>query len=139
MSEQLIGVDTGGTFTDLVALGREGLAVEQLEDDQIYEVFEAFAKGRIPRESIAPILKDVIMTGCDVGAAVDGYLLVPMSNEELSELIAARVEARKADWKDIPKEAAFRLLMGDVMRSSPKLLDPGRVSELLREALVAGQ
>ena len=80
-------------FQRLKAYGRESLDVDGLSDQELFEVFEAYAKGRLAREGVPRVIERLLRaevpegaTGSRVSALLEEFGAAP-NTEELDALI----------------------------------------------------
>jgi glutamyl-tRNA(Gln) amidotransferase subunit E len=119
----------------LKSLKRDGIAVENVANDQIMDVFIGVGSGEIVKEAVADVFvwlsKNQDKTLQD---AVEALGLKMFSKAELSKLVD-RVIAENKQSVDQLGQKVFGMLMGVVMKEVRGKADPAVVSELLRERL----
>lgn len=119
----------------LKGLEREGLPAALLSDGELFELFEAHAKGRLSREALGWVLHDVLSSDVNMREAIDLNSIGPIEREELSRLVAETVRSKQDILSGLPIDKASNALMGLMMRSTSKKLEPRSVAEELRCAL----
>jgi glutamyl-tRNA(Gln) amidotransferase subunit E len=125
----------------LKALRRAGWDPDGLSDDDVAHVFHAYADGKVAREGIVMILRELLcrrarqpkapMTPADLLSALD---LRPISDDEL----AARVTTAIADLDEglfTTREKMHSCLMGTLMSHLLGQVDGARLSRLVAEGL----
>jgi len=117
----------------LVGLRREGVAVENIQEGALCELFDLIAKGELAKEAIPDVLRQVVK-GASVQAAVDQLGLRRVTEAELLGVISRivrenqkLVEERGAD--------AIQPLMGIVMQEVRGRADGKLVHQLLEREL----
>jgi len=119
----------------LKALKRDGIAVENVSDGQIMEVFRGVGLGEIVKEAVADVFawlsKNHDKTLQD---AVEALGLKMFSKAELAKLVDHVIEDNRQSVDRLGQKA-FGVLMGAVMKEVRGKADPAVVSELLRERL----
>ncbi len=106
----------GATLTEtLVGLGRAGLDVSKISNDQIKEIFLRVEKSEFAKESIALILENLSKGETKtVAEAIDKLRLKSISKEELVRIVSKVLEENSALIKQ-KGEGAFGTVMGKVM------------------------
>lgn len=125
----------------LKAFRREGLAVEQLTDDDIFEVFAAHAASQLAREGVLEVLAYLLHRpipddagGGRVATALKDLKLTPASDDEASAYIA-RLSEHRDDARFKTPQKKYRYLMGEVMTAFVGRLEGRRLAELVRTLL----
>ena len=119
----------------LKALRRDGVAVENVTDDQLKEIFGAVGSGEIVKETVSDVFVWLSENeGKSLRDAVEALGLKMFSKAELEKLIDG-VIAEKRELVNESGKKAFGTLMGIVMKEVRGKADPGVISALLRERL----
>jgi glutamyl-tRNA(Gln) amidotransferase subunit E len=119
----------------LKALRRDGVAVENVTDGQIMDVFRGVGSGEIVKEAVADVFVWLSKNeGKNLQDAVGALGLKMFSQAELEKLID-RALAENSQLVDQMGQKAFGTLMAVVMKEVRGKADPGLVSKLLRERL----
>jgi glutamyl-tRNA(Gln) amidotransferase subunit E len=119
----------------LKSLRRDGVAVENVTDGQIMDVFRRVGSGEIVKEAVADVFVWLSKNeGKHLQDAVDALGLKMFSKAELAKLVD-RVIAENKQSVDQLGQKAFGMLMGAVMKEVRGKADPSVVSALLRERL----
>jgi glutamyl-tRNA(Gln) amidotransferase subunit E len=119
----------------LKSLRRDGVAVENVTDGQIMDVFRGVGSEEIVKDSVAEVVVWFSKNeGKNLQDAVCALGLKMFSKAELEKLID-RVLAENSQLVDQMGQKAFGTLMGVVMKEVRGKADAGLVSELLRERL----
>jgi glutamyl-tRNA(Gln) amidotransferase subunit E len=119
----------------LKSLRRDGVAVENVTDGQIMDVFRGVGSGDIVKEAVADVfvwLSD--NEGKSLQDAVEALGLKMFSKAELAKLVD-RVIAENRQSVGQLGQKAFGMLMGVVMKEVRGKADPRLVGALLRERL----
>ncbi|MCY0868023.1 MAG: Glu-tRNA(Gln) amidotransferase subunit GatE [Desulfurococcus sp.] len=117
------------------SLRREGVPIENIDDDDIEETLDLVAKGIIAKEAIPLVLSSVARNPeRKVGDVVKELGLTRLGLQELDQLIdeaiARNIEKIKARW-----EKAFQIVMSEVMKVARGKIDGSVVAEKVREKL----
>jgi len=152
LASQLVNSDYLGTFEGIVtsakgvapsfiatvltesmrSLARDQVAVENVKDSHLKEVFDLVAEGKTAKESVVEILK-WLSSHPDASArdAIEELKLGMLTNEELSGVISKALESNRSLVQENGTKALGKmvnLVMGEVRgRADAKL-----VTELLR-------
>ena len=119
----------------LKSLRRDGVAVENVTDGQIMDVFRGVGSGEIVKEAVADVFIWLFKNGGkSLQDAVEALGLKMFSKAELAKLVD-RVIAENKQSVDQLGQKAFGMLMGAVMKEVRGKADPAVVSELLKEKL----
>ena len=119
----------------LKSLRRDGVAVENVTDGQIMDVFRGVGSGEIVKEAVADVFVWLSKNeGKNLQDAVEALGLKMFSKAELAKLVD-RVIAENKQSVDQLGQKAFGMLMGAVMKEVRGKADPAVVSELLKEKL----
>jgi glutamyl-tRNA(Gln) amidotransferase subunit E len=119
----------------LKALRRDGVAVENVTDGQIMDVFRGVGSGEIVKEAVADVFVWLSKNeDKNLQDAVGALGLKMFSQAELEKLID-RALAENSQLVDQMGQKAFGTLMAVVMKEVRGKADPGLVSKLLRERL----
>jgi glutamyl-tRNA(Gln) amidotransferase subunit E len=119
----------------LKSLRRDGVAVENVTDGQIMDVFRGVGSGEIVKEAVADVFVWLSKNeGKSLQDAVEALGLKMFSKAELAKLVD-RVIAENKQSVDQLGQKAFGMLMGAVMKEVRGKADPSVVSELLKEKL----
>ena len=119
------------------ALRRDGLPVDDLTDEEVYQIFKAHTDGRLAREGVVKVLRFMLRQGPSeesadrrVAGALDELRLTPLAAAELTGLIAETRE-RINDAAFSRPGTKHRHMMGELMSDLLGRVDGKRVSELL--------
>ena len=119
----------------LKSLRRDGVAVENVTDSQIMDIFRGVGSGEIVKEAVADVFVWLSKNeGKNLQDAVDALGLKMLSEAELKKLVDKVVDENKESVDRLGKKA-FGMLMGAVMKEVRGKADPGVVSALLKERL----
>ncbi len=119
----------------LKSLRRDGVAVENVTDDQIMDVFRGVGSGTLTKEAVADVFSWLSEhEDKDLQDAVDALGLKMLSRAELAELVD-RMIAENRQSVDQLRKKAFGMLMGIVMKEVRGKADPAVVTALLKERL----
>jgi glutamyl-tRNA(Gln) amidotransferase subunit E len=108
--------------------------VRALDRTEIASVLGALAGGRFSKEGVVPVLRELLLHGGSVEAAVVRTGLAPLSREELDRLIDEILGANEPLLRS-KGERAVPALMGDVMRKVRGRRDGKEVAEALGAAV----
>jgi glutamyl-tRNA(Gln) amidotransferase subunit E len=125
----------------LKAFRRSGLAPERLADDEIFEVFEAHAAGRLAREGVVDVLARLSAKQAETGSghtAPSDFLAeyTPVTDAELARSVARTVrqlDRRRFDSAD----RLQRHTMGLLMRRLRGRVEGSKVARRLEQSLLA--
>ena len=146
--ERLVGeLNVDPTFAAVIliqrfkALRREGLNPDELNDDEIYEVFKAHADGTLAREGVIDVLTRVLEKRSKMGGGNAQVQLVlqavqgqPVIDRDLKARIEELIE-NTDDSRFATTQKKYRCLMGRLMREFLGRVDGKRVAEMLEKAL----
>ena len=119
----------------LKSLRRDGVAVENVTDGQITDIFRGVGSGEIMKEAVADVFVWLSKNESkSLQDAVEALGLKMFSKAELAKLVD-RVVAENRQSVDQLGQNAFGILMGAVMKEVRGKADPAVVSELLKEKL----
>ncbi|MBN2209249.1 MAG: Glu-tRNA(Gln) amidotransferase subunit GatE [Candidatus Coatesbacteria bacterium] len=116
-------------------LGRAGFDVSQLLDDEFFELFRAVKTGKLSKEAVGYVMRDILAKGDAFEVAVECHSSVKHDESAVSKLVSERVNARRDLVGALSADKAFNALMGDVMQACSKKLEPREVAGALRTAL----
>lgn len=117
--------------TTLKDLKRRGdIPVELLGEETMKEVLEALAEGKIPRDSISEVLKNILEKDQKVEEAIDDIEV--LSDEKLEDIVEEVVAERRDVLGD---RKAVKKLMGPVMSKVGGRASGKKVSEKLKEKI----
>lgn len=115
-------------------LRRSGVAVDRLADDEIYEVFQAYQKGRIPREAVCDVLRRLAEhparaeTAEARATAVLAELgLAPLSDDELGRAVRESLD-RPDDGRFTTRARKLQWTIGEIKRGFPGRVDGKRLA-----------
>ena len=117
----------------LVSLRREGVRVEVIQKAALEELFAGVAKGKLAKEAVPEVLKEVAR-GVRVRAAIEKLKLAAMGRTELRKLVR-EVVANNRELIKRRGRAAIAPLMGILMERVRGRADGKLVHELLRREL----
>ncbi|XGI83791.1 Glu-tRNA(Gln) amidotransferase subunit GatE [Halorutilales archaeon Cl-col2-1] len=120
--------------SDLVELRREGVAVEEITDDEILSVFELVVEDEIAKEGVPELLTGLAETGKETDALVDDLGLRSAGRGEVEEVVEDVID-EKQGLIDEQGMGAFGALMGVVMEEMRGKADGELVSDVLQEKL----
>jgi len=113
-------------------LRRDGVEIRSVSDDVFLEIWHAVEKGKIAKEAIPDLIRNVA-TGTPLADAISK--LAPSVSREDLEAIVRKIIARRADFVAQKQKAALGPLMGLVMAEVRGSVDGKLVSEILRKEL----
>ncbi|ADV65175.1 Glu-tRNA(Gln) amidotransferase subunit GatE [Desulfurococcus mucosus] len=117
------------------SLRRDGVPVENIDDDSIEGVLDMVARGAVAKEAIPEILAGVARNpGKLVEDIVRELGLSTVSLEELDKLIDEAI-ARNREKIEARREKAFQIIMSEVMKTARGKVDGGLVAERVKEKL----
>jgi glutamyl-tRNA(Gln) amidotransferase subunit E len=117
---------------DLTMLRREGVAVENLDDEQLKKVFKLVVEGKTGKESIFEVL--IYLAENPEHSAKDAISTLDLemiSSEDLEQIIK-NITSEKGDLIKERGMGAFGPLMGVAMSQVRGRADPNKVQEILR-------
>ncbi len=114
---------------------RAGFDVSGLLDDEMFELFRTYKEGRLSKEAVAWVMRDILVLDDALEVAVERYRLDLLDKRALDAFISARIEVRRELLEALPEDKVFEALMGDIMCSSAWKLQPRGVAKALRTAL----
>jgi len=117
----------------LVSLRRDSVAVDKIEESDLAELFGLISKGKLAKEAVPEILKEVAK-GVKVEGAVARLGLAKMDEAELKKVIS-QVVKEKCRLIEERGEAALGPLMGVVMERVRARADGKVVHNLLKREL----
>lgn len=119
----------------LKALKREGIHVDNVNDDQIKSIFRAVGSGELAKEAIADVFSWLSKNeGKSVQDAVTTLGLKMFTEADLSPIIDRIIATNKATIDKLGKNAQG-MIMGAVMKEVRGKANPELVGKLLREQL----
>jgi glutamyl-tRNA(Gln) amidotransferase subunit E len=119
----------------LKSLKRDGIAIENVTDDQIMEIFNGVGSGEVVKEAVADVFIWFSKNeGKNLRDAVDALGLKIFLKTELARLID-KVVAENKQIVDQMGQKAFGIIMGVVMKEVRGKADPSVVSDLVKERL----
>jgi glutamyl-tRNA(Gln) amidotransferase subunit E len=117
------------------ALKRDGIAIENVSDEQLRAIFQGVSSGLLAKEAVADVFtwlsqhKDKTLQN-----ALDALGLRMLTNSETQNLVT-RIIADNKQSVDKMGNKAFGLIMGLVMKEARGRANPAIVSKLLKELL----
>lgn len=122
-------------------LRRSGRAIDAVPDAAVFEVFRAYAEGRLAREGMLPVLEELARAaaaGEDVSRRAEDVLREyggqPVSAQELAQEVEARL-AGLNDARFVNAEQKARYLCGQLMEEFVGRVDGRQVARLVHEKL----
>jgi len=117
------------------ALKRDGVKVENLQDDQIIEIFRLVVSGKTSKEALPEIVTWLSKhsEACPI-EAVKALGLGMISRDELSRIVEETINQNEEVIAE-KGQRAFGFLMGLIMRRHRGKVNAEEVSRLLREEL----
>lgn len=116
---------------------RAGFDVSRLHDDEMFELYRTYKEGRLSKEAVALVMRDILVLDDALEVAIERHLLDSDNEKAMDKLVRERVEARRDLLDKLSSDKAFNALMGDIMRSSSWGFEPRDVAEALRTAMKA--
>jgi glutamyl-tRNA(Gln) amidotransferase subunit E len=117
------------------ALKREGIAVDNVADEQVMGIFKSVGSGKLAKEAIADVFSWLSKNeGKTVVDAVNALGLKMFTEAELAPIIDRVIAANKTQIEKLGKNA-FGMLMGAAMKEVRGKANPELVGKLLRERL----
>jgi len=122
-------------LVDLPArLGREGVPESALTLSVLAEVVRAVDAGRVAKEAVPEIVKEVGVKGIAVSGAIESLGLRAAEDSQVRSVVESVVALRMQMVLE-KGEASFSPLMGEVMKQLRGRADGAFVSRTLREAM----
>jgi glutamyl-tRNA(Gln) amidotransferase subunit E len=119
----------------LKALKREGVQIEEVNEEQIKSIFQAVGAGELTKESLVDIFSWLSKNkGKTVQDAVAALGLKMLKEVDLAPIVDRVFAANKQTVDKIGKNA-YGMLMGAVMKEVRGKANPELVAKLLRERL----
>jgi glutamyl-tRNA(Gln) amidotransferase subunit E len=119
----------------LKALKREGIQVDNVNDDQIKSIFKAVGSGELAKEAIADVFSWLSKNeGKSVQDAVTALGLKMFTEADLNPIINRIIATNKTTIDKLGKNAQG-VIMGAVMKEVRGKANPELVGKLLREQL----
>jgi Glu-tRNA(Gln) amidotransferase subunit E-like FAD-binding protein len=137
VKESSVSATTVAAFlTETVkALKRERIAVENVSDDQLREIFQGVSSELLAKEAVSDVFSWLTRhEGKRLQDALDSLGLRMLTNAEIESLVE-RVIAENKQSVEKMGDKTFGLIMGLVMKEARGKADPANVSKLLRERL----
>ncbi|MCL4429545.1 MAG: Glu-tRNA(Gln) amidotransferase subunit GatE, partial [Chloroflexi bacterium] len=154
LAKQLVDSEYGGLFEETAkesgvagstvaafltetvkALKREGIAVDNVSDEQIKSIFNAVGQGALAKEAIGDVFSWLSKNeGKTVQDAVAALGLKMFTEADLAPIIDRIIAANKPQIEKLGKNA-FGMLMGAAMKEVRGKANPELVGKLLRERL----
>ncbi|UCC28808.1 MAG: Glu-tRNA(Gln) amidotransferase subunit GatE [Phycisphaerales bacterium] len=129
------------TCQRMKAFRRSGLNPELLRDDEVMEVFKAYAHGRLAREGVVKVLRRTLETRTRepdrevmVADVLQALNAKPLSDEEMAAQVKAAVD-RLDDHRFSTSAKRHRHLMGVLMNDLAGRADGGRVAQMVAVTL----
>ena len=117
------------------ALKRDGIAAENVTDEQIGAIFAAVGAGELTKEAVAEVFTWLSKNeGKTVQYATAALGLIMYTEEDLAPIINRIVAANQVQIQKLGKNA-FGILMGATMKEVRGKANPELVSKLLKERL----
>ncbi|MGQ4833051.1 MAG: Glu-tRNA(Gln) amidotransferase subunit GatE [Candidatus Asgardarchaeia archaeon] len=117
------------------SLRREGIAIDEISEDHLLELFKLVSQGKINRDAIPRVLEWISKNpNKPVHDAISALGLSKLSEDELSIIIEELLQKNK-EYIAEKGERAFGKLMGDLMKEVRGRADGKFVSEMLRKKL----
>jgi len=118
------------TFPDIE---KEGYDTEEIEKDELFEIFSRYDSGEFAKEGIPDLLEE-IAGGKSVDEAVKSAGLEAVDEEDIRQVIIEVIEDR-IDFVEEREMGAVGPLMGIVMEDLKGKADGEKVSKILREEI----
>jgi glutamyl-tRNA(Gln) amidotransferase subunit E len=117
----------------LIALKREGVALEKVSDDDLRAMFRLMGEGKIAKEATADVVSWLSKhEGKTIQDAVKELGIQSISKDDLNKLITRIVEENRKIIKERGK-GSFGALMGIAMNTLRGKADAALVSRILKE------
>ncbi|MCX8150764.1 MAG: Glu-tRNA(Gln) amidotransferase subunit GatE [Candidatus Bathyarchaeota archaeon] len=119
----------------LKALKREGIAVENVTDEQIKAIFQSVGTGELAKEAVSDVFAWLSKNkGKTVRDCIEALGLRMLSKEKLAAIVE-RVITENKDSIEKGGKNAFGLVMGLVMKEARGKANPNDVSMLVKQKL----
>jgi len=119
----------------LKSLRREGVPVDELEDEVFDSLFSLLNEGEIVKEAIPKIIEYLARNPSKtVLEAVEELNLKALERDELEKIVTEVFEEKKEAIMKL-RERALGMLMGEVMRRVSGRADGSLVNQVIRERL----
>ena len=115
-------------------LAREGIKEEALTLQVLTEVLRAVGSGRVAKEAIPDVLREVGHKDTSVPSAIRSLGLSAADEDEVRAIVDSVVMTRRS-LVETKGEEAFSLLMGEVMKELRGRADGALVGRVMRESL----
>ncbi len=112
---------------------KEGLETENIEKEDLVEIFERYDSGEFAKEGIPDLLKEIAKNK-SVEEAIESAGLEAVEEEDIRDIIVEVIEDR-SDFVEEREMGAVGPLMGVVMEDLKGKADGEKVSEILREEI----
>lgn len=117
------------------ALRRDGVPIDNIDEDRLEEVLELVANNVIAKEAIPDVLKYIAENpGASAKEAAEKLGIKAMDMAELDKLIESVIQANREKIFS-RKEKAFQIVMSEVMKVVRGKVDGGLVAERVRAKL----
>jgi len=124
-------------LTEIIrSLERQGIPVENLTEEQLYETFRLIEAGRIAKESVPDIIGWMANNGGTPLEAVEKLGVRMLSLEEIRLLVDRRIEENRELIKERPQEA-FNRLMKIIMAEVRGKADAGVIAKMVKDKIAA--
>ncbi|MEM3736508.1 MAG: Glu-tRNA(Gln) amidotransferase subunit GatE [Candidatus Bathyarchaeia archaeon] len=122
-------------LTEVVkSLERQGVPVENLTEEQLYETFRLIEEGRMAKESFAEVAGWLAKNGGSPLEAIEKLGVKMLSVNEIQTLVDRRASENLQLLRDKPYEA-FNLLMKIIMAEVRGRVDAGVVARKVKEKI----
>ncbi len=118
----------------LKSLERKGVVVENLSDEQIYDVFKLIDEGKTAKESFPAIIEWMVKTGGRAEEALTKLGLQTLTSQEVEGIVKRKIEENIDYIKQNP-DRAFNHLMKVVMGEVRGKVDARIVVEVVKRLL----
>jgi glutamyl-tRNA(Gln) amidotransferase subunit E len=119
----------------LKALKRDGVAIDNVSDDQIQSIFKTVGKGELAKEAIADVFSWLSRNeGKTLQDAISALGLKMFTEEDLVSIIDRIVATNKLQIEKLGKNV-FGMLMGAAMKEVRGKANPDLVVKLLKEKI----
>jgi glutamyl-tRNA(Gln) amidotransferase subunit E len=119
----------------LKSLRRDGVAIENVNEDQIKNIFKAVGSGELAKEALTDVFTWLSKNeGESVQKAIGVLSLKMYTAAQLTPIIERVIAANRQSVDKLGKNA-YGMLMGAVMKEVRRKANPELVSKLLRERL----
>ena len=127
------------SLTEIVkSLERQGVPVENLTEEQIYETFHLIEGGRVAKEMFPDLIGWMAKNGGTPQMAMEKLGVKMLTLEELRALIDRRVQENLQLIREQPREA-FDRLMKVIMAEVRGKADAGTVAKTIKEKIEANR